>query len=226
MRTLSLILKLATLTLLSTACSIKPAPNSAVTLSTTELPTTENEAKLFSRALEKIGIGKSPLKKSNRFNLQIFTAKNLNAGKEKESLPLVLKTYLLTSPEAFESLPFEAFLNNETIEHALEDTLIMQREAILMPGQFYEATVLLPTEAHYISFVALFRHPSPQRWRFTYNIRSSIKSGIQLGVHTCSLSSNSGLLINTLSAPAHLISMDKCADNGLPPLQQQLDQSR
>lgn len=229
MRTLLLLLSLISL-LLTTACSSKPTQESIVDLSIPEIVETfdvsENKVNFFSRTLHKIGIGKPPLKKTTKLNLQIFTAKNLNAGQGKEPLSLVLKTYLLTSPEIFETLPFEAFLDDEMLEETLGDTLVMQREAVLTPGQLYDNTPLLPAEARYIGFVALFRHPSPQRWRFTYNVRSSVKPGIQLGVHACSLSSNSGLLINNLSRPANLISMDKCARNNPLSLEQRLDLSR
>src|SRR5699024_1076380 len=226
MRTSSLLLVLTLFAATNVGCANKPTQESIADLTIPEVTevfdASEKRVNIFSKTLHKIGIGKPPLKKPTKLNLQIFTAKNLNAGNGEEPLSLVLKTYLLTSPTTFNELPFEAFLDDEVAQEALGNTFVMQREAILTPGQLYDNTPLLPAEARYIGFVALFRHPSPERWRFTYNIRSSAKPGINLGVHACSFSSVSGLLINNLPTAPSLISTERGVINSPLNLQQRL----
>lgn len=153
------------------------------------------------RMMQAVGLAKPkpPAPTEQQLPLRIFTAQNLNAGRGRKALALVVKVYHLRSLDRFEQTPFDDFLDKTRTQAALGDDLIDSREMLLLPDQRYISTEHMPLDARYLGFVALFRAPAAERWRFAYDVKRSTASGITLGVHACAMSSTAGALVTELS---------------------------
>ncbi len=171
---------------------------------------------IVTRALRAVGLAEKPPPKPTQqmLSLRIFTADNLNAGTEREALPLLLKVYRLRSPSRFNQASFDDFLDDDQIRSDLSTTLLGSRQMLLLPGQRYTSTQKLPAEAKYLGLVALFRGPAPHRWRFLYDVSKSGETGITLGVHACALSSTSGALLTDLAEPPNSLASVHCPSPG------------
>ncbi|MDI3263335.1 MAG: type VI secretion system lipoprotein TssJ [Fulvimonas sp.] len=158
------------------------------------------EPSALGKVMQAVGLAKPKVAQPSeqQLPLRIFTAANLNAGTGRQPLALVIKIYQLKSLDRFNQTPFDAFLDADKARTALGDDLVNSREMLLLPEQRYTSTEHLPPEVRYIGFVALFRAPAAQRWRFAYDVKGSLASGITLGVHACALSSTSGALATEL----------------------------
>lgn len=164
----------------------------------------------FHRMLHAVGIGhkSEPGQDVGQLPLRIFTAINLNGGNGAKGIALVLKVYHLRTPDQFEQLSFNDFLNSAKAMAALGNSLIDSHKMLLLPDKKYFSTEALPSGTRYIGFVALFRGPAARRWRFVYNVDKSAPKGITLGIHGCAMSSTSGNLLTQLSsAPDSLASV-------------------
>jgi type VI secretion system protein VasD len=152
------------------------------------------------RVMQAIGLAKAkaPAPTEQQLPLRIFTAQNLNAGPGRKALALVVKVYHLRSLDRFKQTPFDDFLDKDKTQAALGDDLIDSREMLLLPDQHYVSTEHMPLDTRYLGFVALFRAPAAQRWRFVYDVKGSMASGVTLGVHACAMSSTDGALVTEL----------------------------
>jgi type VI secretion system protein VasD len=162
------------------------------------------------RMMQAVGLAKAkaPAPTEQALPLRVFTAQNLNAGGGRKALALVVKVYHLRSLDRFKQIPFDDFLDKTKTEAALGGDLIDSREMLLLPDQRYVSTEHMPLNTRYLGFVALFRTPAAQRWRFAYDVKRSTTGGITLGVHGCAMSSTAGLLVTELpDDPASLASV-------------------
>lgn len=169
------------------------------------------------RMMEAVGFARSkqPAPTEQALPLRIFTAPNLNAGSGKKALALVVKVYHLRTLDRFSQASFDDFLDNAKTQAALGGDLIDSREMLLLPDQHYTSTERMPMDARYVAFVALFRAPAAQRWRFVYDVKASQPAGITIGVHGCAMSSTMGALVTELpDDPGSLISVH-CSRPGL-----------
>lgn len=201
------------MTLLS-ACASQPQQTTFVASSNPETyqvyHTGQQEDGFFSSMLHAVGIGTPAAERATPLQLRIFTGDNLNQGKGKEHLSMLMKAYLLKSPKKFEKIPFQTFLNDDKVAKILGDDLVMQRQMLLQPGHIYVSTPNLSPKVNYIGFVAQFKDPSKDRWRFTYNVRQSAAKGVTLGVHACALTSTSGAIVTSLETPPISLADTKC----------------
>lgn len=195
------------------ASSGGPAPTSAVDAAST----VEADAGPVERMMQAVGFAKSnkqPAPTEQALPLRIFTAPNLNAGSGKKALALVVKVYHLRTLDRFTQASFDDFLDNAKTQAALGADLIDSREMLLLPDQHYTSTERMPTDTRYLAFVALFRAPAAQRWRFVYDVKASQPAGITIGVHGCAMSSTMGALVTELpDNPGSLISVH-CSTHG------------
>jgi type VI secretion system protein VasD len=154
----------------------------------------------ITRMMQAVGLARKAVPKptEQQLPLRIFTASNLNAGPGSKALALVVKVYHLRSLDRFQQTPFDAFLDKDKTRAALGDDLIDGREMLLLPDQHYVSTEHMPLDTRYLGFVALFRAPAAQRWRFAYDVKRSTAGGITLGVHACAMSSTDGALVTEL----------------------------
>lgn len=170
----------------------------------------------FTKILQSVGLHKKSDAKLavNALPLRIYTATNLNSGRNPHGIALVLKVYHLRSLAQFQQMNFDNFLDDKQAQAKLGSSLIDSRQMLLLPGKQYISTEELPEGTDYIGFVALFRGPAPQRWRFAYNAPESAKSGITMGIHGCAMSSTSGALMTQLDSKADSLSGVQCPDPG------------
>lgn len=142
--------------------------------------------------------------------LRLYTGSNLNAGASDHPLALVVKIYYLRSPQRFQQVPFDDFVDSGKDQSALGEDLIDSREMLVLPNQRYNSVENMPGDTRYLGVVALFRAPAAQRWRFTYEVKKSMASGITLGLHACALSSTAGALITELPDSADSLAAVHC----------------
>lgn len=162
------------------------------------------------RVMQTIGLAPKPAPTvvAPRVPLRIFTAPNLNAGAGSKPLALVVKVYQLKSLDHFRQTPFDTFLDADKARAALGSDFVDGREMLVLPDQHYASTEQLSPEVRYLAFVALFRGPAADRWRFVYDVKRSTGTGITLGVHACAMSSTAGALVTELADdPASLVSV-------------------
>lgn len=162
------------------------------------------------RMMQTIGLAPKPISAptTQSIQLRVFTAPNLNAGAGSKPLALVVKVYRLKSLDHFQQTPFDTFLDADKVRAALGSDLVDGREMLVLPDQHYASTEQLPPDVRYLAFVALFRSPAADRWRFAYDVKHSTRTGITLGVHACAMSSTAGALVTELADdPASLVSV-------------------
>jgi type VI secretion system protein VasD len=159
------------------------------------------------KALEAIGFKKPVLpevpeaaKPARKMALRVGASESLNVDPAGRSLSLVVRVYKLRSAGAFLNAPYEAFGNVAKEREALGDEMIETREVQLVPGKEQSITERWARDAGYVGVVALFRAPSPQRWRYAFSVAGSEASGIVLGAHACSLSVAVGTPVDVAAA--------------------------
>lgn len=166
----------------------------------------------LSRVMQAIGLAKTPPPAPTEQTLQLrmFTAQNLNAGRTDKPLALVIKVLYLRSLDRFEQAQFNDFLTDQKIRETLGDDLVSSREMLVLPDQKYNSTEHMSLDTRYIGFVALFRGPAANRWRFAYDVKKSAASGITLGIHGCAMTSTAGNLVTVLADDPDSLAAVRC----------------
>jgi type VI secretion system protein VasD len=150
--------------------------------------------------LEKLGLkqptsvaeAKAMVPLTKDITLRIHAGEVLNVDTESRPLSVVLRVYRLKSADAFMSAPIAAFRDADSEKTAFGPEVLDVREVVLTPRQKYEVVEALGQDVKYIAIVALFRAPSPGRWRFAFEKDAAAKSGVTLGAHACALSVAAG----------------------------------
>ncbi|MDZ5456008.1 type VI secretion system lipoprotein TssJ [Azohydromonas lata] len=138
-----------------------------------------------------------PQKATNRVTLRVHAAQVLNLSAAGASLPVVLRLYKLKDRSIFEQMPYTAFSRTQVADFgSFAADIAETREMVFLPGQRYEVVETLEPNVRFIAVVALFRSPSPQRWRAIFDVPpatavSPIPS-ITLGLHGCAISVATG----------------------------------
>jgi type VI secretion system protein VasD len=154
-------------------------------------------AGLASAALEATGIKKAPelpeaQQPTRKIALRLHAAEKLNTDDKGQSLALVARIYKLRQAAAFDSAPFDSFLDPATEKRALGNDLLEVEEVTLVPGQHLELHEKVSREAAYVGVVALYRAPAAQRWRLAFQAAEAERSGVTIGLHACALSVGTG----------------------------------
>lgn len=139
----------------------------------------------------------SPQKVTNHVTLRVHAAQVLNLSAAGASLPVVLRIYKLKSRSAFEQMPYAAFSRAQAADFgSLATDIAETRDIVFLPGQRYEVVETLEPNVRFISVVALFRSPSPQRWRAIFDVSPATAVSpippITLGLHGCAISVATG----------------------------------
>lgn len=142
--------------------------------------------------------------------LRLHAAPNLNGGSDTRPLALVVKLFHLRDSDAFQALPYDAFLDDAVSAQALGDDLLASREALLLPNQRYDVAESLAPDATRLGVVALFRNPADTRWRFVFDAGAVDANGILVGLHACAMTTTSDALVTRLGSPAHTLSATAC----------------
>lgn len=124
---------------------------------------------------------------ARRIPLALLASPSLNIDEDGHSLALVVRLYKLKNAEAFINAPYQAFASPESEKQRLGEDLIEVREIQLVPGQQVSLTEKVAREASYLGVVALYRAPSPQRWKFAFSADAAQLTGVTLAAHACAL---------------------------------------
>lgn len=125
---------------------------------------------------------------ARQVTLRLHAGETLNVDAEGRSLSLVARIYKLKSANAFIQAPYAAFSDADQQKKAFGEDIVEMREIVLTPGKKYEVIESMPVSANHLAVVALFRSPDPQRWRFVFDTKSVVRTGVTLGLHGCALS--------------------------------------
>jgi len=147
---------------------------------------------LASAALEAAGLRKpravSDDQAPRSIPLRLHASHKLNLDVRGQPLALAVRLYQLRDKEAFEHMPYAAFLDPQAERRGLGADLIEVREVMLVPGQRYEVNEKLGRETGYLALVALFQRPAEQRWRVALAASDAERKGLVVGLHACALS--------------------------------------
>lgn len=132
-------------------------------------------------------------KVTRRVTLRVHAGQVLNLSAAGASLPVVLRLYKLKTRSAFDQLPYAAFSRAQAGDLGNSSADVVEtRELVFLPGQRHAMVESLEPHVRFIAVVALFRAPSPQRWRAVFDAQSAAASDITLGLHGCALSVATG----------------------------------
>ncbi len=147
------------------------------------------------KALEAIGFKKPELPQvpdvqlpDRKVTWRLHASDSLNVAPSGEPVALLTRLYKLRSPNAFLQAPYEVFGDPAKEKQQMGDDVIETHDIQMIPGQHEEVLDKVAREVRYIGIVALFRHPSPQRWRYAFRSESAEKSGLSIGLHACAMS--------------------------------------
>ncbi|RZL00432.1 MAG: type VI secretion system lipoprotein TssJ [Rubrivivax sp.] len=147
------------------------------------------------RALEAIGFKKPELPELPEVQLpdrqllwRLHASDSLNVSPAGDAVALLTRVYKLRSPNAFLQAPYEVFGDPAKEKAQMGDDVIETREVQMIPGQHHEVKEKVAREVRYIGIVALYRNPSPHRWRYAFRSEAAEKSGLSIGLHACAMS--------------------------------------
>lgn len=140
-----------------------------------------------------------PSKKITDLSVKIFGGEQLNTTSGGQSLSLVIKVYILRSPERLKMLTYPQIASTESEKEALGEELVSVREITVIPGKSYDLQLKVPGDATTIGIVGLFRAPYSYRWKLAFDSKKSFDSGIIVGAHACALTASKGSLITDIS---------------------------
>jgi type VI secretion system protein VasD len=126
---------------------------------------------------------------NKKVTLRLHAGEVLNTDPSGRPLAVVTRIYKLKDSAAFAQATYESFRDAAAGKVAsIEQDLVETREIVLKPGQHYEVVETLTPNVNYLAVVALFRAPAQARWRFVFETKPAVASGITLGLHACALS--------------------------------------
>lgn len=101
---------------------------------------------------------------------------HLNPDADGNSLSVVTRIYQLNSLTAFNSASPQLLWQDPS--EALGDSLLSEREVVLLPEREETDTAPMATETRYIAVVAFFRQVPDNRWRLVFDAAAMRKDGI------------------------------------------------
>lgn len=154
---------------------------------------------VLDKALEAVGLSKPappdlPVdgvrlpQQAKKITLRLYAAEILNTDSNGKPLALVARVYKLRNATAFLQAPYDAFKDAASEKQVLGNDIVEARELVMTPGKKYEVVETMPNEATHIAVVALFRAPDSQRWKFVFETKEAMRTGVTLGMHACALS--------------------------------------
>jgi type VI secretion system protein VasD len=124
--------------------------------------------------------------------LRIQAGRDLNQGSGAAPLGLLLRFYYLKDPATFNTADFSSFLSEDGERTVLGENLLARREVLLIPGQRYETTEVLPVGAGYLGVVAVFQTPVTDYWRYSFEASQARETGLALAANACTLTVSVG----------------------------------
>ncbi len=143
-----------------------------------------------------------PNKRTTDLSIKVYAGQQLNTTDSARPLSLVLKIYVLRSPERLRTLTYTQIASSESEKEGLGEDLVAVREIVVIPGKSYDLVVKVPGEATTIGIAGMFRAPFASRWKLAFDAKRSFDSGIIVGAHACALTASEGGLITDISPPS------------------------
>ena len=126
---------------------------------------------------------------NKKVTLRLHAGAILNTDPTGRALSVVTRIYKLKDSAAFAQATYESFRDAPAGKNAsIEQDVVESREVVLTPGQHYEVVETLTPNVNHLAVVALFRSPAEARWRFVFETKPAVASGITLGLHGCAMS--------------------------------------
>lgn len=167
-------------------------------------------SKMKDGAMEVVGLKKAevlPVQATVKaVDLRIFAGRNLNADDRGRGMAVVFHFYRLRDPAAFMQASYETLSDPAQVKAVLAADLVETKELVVKPGEEVLRSEMLGGDAAYLGVVALFRKPSPDRWRLVFSGSDSRNvRGIVLGAHECAMTVSQGVPFNAqLVSPGSL----------------------
>ena len=133
---------------------------------------------------------------TKKVTLRIHAGETLNTDPTGRSLSLVAKIYKLKSADPFLQTPYDTYKDTPDGKPLPIEGVVESHEVVLRPGQKYEVVETVANEVTHLAVVGLFRAPDEKRWRFAFEVKPAIKTGITIGVHGCAMSVSEGQPVN------------------------------
>lgn len=131
---------------------------------------------------------------NKKVTLRLHAGEILNTDSTGRPLSVVTRIYKLKDTAAFTQATYESFRDAVGSKNAsIEQDVVESREVVLKPGQHYEVIETVTPNVTHLAVVALFRAPSETRWRFVFEAKPAVASGITLGLHGCAMSVAQGV---------------------------------
>ncbi len=169
--------------------------------------------KLAEKALGAIGVkleNPNLPRQVKTVNLRLEASHDLNAGEDGQGLSTIFRIYKLKDQNAFMSTPYSVFGNVDKEKGAFGSDLVEVRELIVSPGQTLDLKEQVTGDATYFGTVALYRKPSPNRWRFIFATAASEKTGITLGLHACAMTATATPPVGMTTNESALLHSARC----------------
>ncbi|MDR2925056.1 MAG: type VI secretion system lipoprotein TssJ [Azoarcus sp.] len=143
-----------------------------------------------------------PNKRTTDLSIKVYAGQQLNTSDNARPLSLVLKIYVLRSPERLRTLTYTQIASSESEKEGLGEDLLAVREIVTIPGKSYDLIIKVPGEATTIGVIGMFRAPFASRWKLAFDAKQSFETGIIVGAHACALTASEGNLIADISPPS------------------------
>ncbi len=118
---------------------------------------------------------------SHNVNVDISSTANLNVNRYNEALPVVVRVYQLTDPQAFESASFEDLWKKDSL--TLGSSLLTKEEFTLQPSSKETISFEQHEAAKYVGLFAMFRDRDDNKWRVVKELSTgffSFSTGIDV----------------------------------------------
>lgn len=117
-------------------------------------------------------------------------AQNVNPDNKGKPLSVVLHVYQLKATDSFSKLTFDDFMSGKTASELIGDSLLADKEVILVPGGTASVSDTVKPEAHFVGIIGFFRKPDPHLWRLLLNADDVRSKGLDITAEECFLKAN------------------------------------
>jgi len=111
-----------------------------------------------------------------RVTVVLNAEEDLNPDTEGNPLSVVVRIYQLDSLTAFNAASADELWHSS--DDALGDSLLSEREVVVLPGEVALDSAAMAQRAAYVAVVAFFRQMPDQRWRLVFDAAAMRKDGI------------------------------------------------
>jgi len=122
---------------------------------------------------------------ASTMQINLTSSKHLNLDTENNSLPVVVRVYVLTNDGAFLDASFRELWRDD--KAVLGNTMLDREEYTLAPNSHLTIKVTHTNQAKYFAVVGLFRHPHGSEWRVIHPMSGQLLSRIKIALNGSTL---------------------------------------